>query len=161
MEKRAAIYLRESRLQAEDRWGIPVQREHAIAYCQEKGYVPVKEYLDPEGDSYEVDRPALNELRRDMRERMFDVIVVDRFDRLARQDYVMDYIRGEAKIMYDVDVEFTLKSQQWDMSTPQGRFLANAQTFGDNLYREAVIRNTQNARKARARAGKILPGGIR
>jgi len=157
MARRAAIYIRESQLQDDDRWGILVQRDHAEEYCREKGYEIVREYVDPEADSYEIDRPALDELRQDMKAGLIDVIVVDRFDRMARRSDVMDFIRGEAKVLYDVDLEFTLESQQFDMSTPLGRLNAHIQAYSDQLYREQMSRNTQNARKARAKAKKILP----
>jgi site-specific DNA recombinase len=97
MARRAAIYLRESKLEKEDRWGIPVQRQHALDYCKEKGYEIAGEYVDPEGDSYEVYRPALERLRTDMREGKIDVIVVDRFDRMARTEPLMDFIRRKPR----------------------------------------------------------------
>src|SRR5215469_10734740 len=138
MARRAAIYIRESQLQDDDRWGILVQRDHAEEYCREKGYEIVREYVDPEADSYEIDRPALDELRQDMKAGLIDVIVVDRFDRMARRSDVMDFIRGEAKVLYDVDLEFTLESQQFDMSTPLGRLNAHIQAYSDQLYREQM-----------------------
>ena len=92
--QRAAIYIRESALEATrpDRYGIPVQRDQCRAYCDENGYTVLDEYLDKGADSEELDRPEMNWLRRDIKVGNVDMVVIARYDRLARDSGLQNFL---------------------------------------------------------------------
>jgi DNA invertase Pin-like site-specific DNA recombinase len=159
MTTRAAIYLRESdpKHAKDDRYGIPVQLDHALAYCREHGYEPIDPpYMDPGEDSAELNRPGLNRLRADMKAGKIDVIVIDRYDRMARQGWLSKFLFGEAKL-HDVAIEFTEPSQQFDLDTPEGQLMADITAYVAEQHRQSIIRSTQNARRKRASEGKMIP----
>ena len=53
-------------------------------YCAARGFEPAREYVDVGQSGAEESRPELNILMGDARKRLFDAIVVWRFDRFAR-----------------------------------------------------------------------------
>jgi site-specific DNA recombinase len=160
MPTRAAIYLRESTLEGakDDRYGIPVQWDHTLAYCHDHGYEVYDTYVDKGEDSAELDRPELNRLRHDMADGCFQVIVVDASDRLAREGWLTRLLLSEAKVLYRVRVDSTRPDQQWDLDTMEGQILASVQWASDQKERENIRRRTQGGRKKRAQLGNIIPG---
>lgn len=157
--ERSARYLRESAKQAAapDRYGIPVQRDLCARYEREAGYQHVKEYVDEGADSAKLYRPALTELRRDMQAGRFDVLVIARYDRLARDQALQNFLWYEATTVYGVGVEFADPSENFDDSA-EGWLMRNVKGYVSQKHRETIRKSTQAARRARAESGKLIPG---
>ena len=79
------------------------------------GHVLVKEYIDDGYTGSRMDRPALQELRRDLRADVFDVIYFLAADRIARAVIYQTIIIGEM-LLHKKDI--VINGQQWDQ---QGR----------------------------------------
>ena len=82
---RVAIYVRVStQEQAEHGYSLGTQMEACRQKAHELGAVTIREYID-DGQSGEfLDRPALTELRRGLKGKEFDLVIVYDPDRLAR-----------------------------------------------------------------------------
>jgi DNA invertase Pin-like site-specific DNA recombinase len=116
--KKVAIYARVStEEQAERDLSIPFQLERCRYHAQGKGWEVVKEYVDA-GESARTDkRPEFQKMIASARAKEFDVILIHKFDRFARNDY--DFITYE-KELDDLGVVVESVSEPGDASTPAG-----------------------------------------
>ena len=115
---RCCIYARVStEEQAERDLSIPFQLERCRYHAQGKGWEVVKEFVDA-GESARTDkRPEFQKMIAAARAKEFDVILVHKFDRFARNDY--DFIIYE-KELEDLGITVESVSEPGDASTPAG-----------------------------------------
>jgi len=103
--------------QAERDLSIPFQLERCRYHAQGKGWEVVKEFVDA-GESARTDkRPQFQKMIAAARAKEFDVILVHKFDRFARNDY--DFIVYE-KELEDLGITVESVSEPGDASTPAG-----------------------------------------
>jgi len=103
--------------QAERDLSIPFQLERCRYHSQGKGWEIVKEFVDA-GESARTDkRPDFQKMIVAASNKEFDVILVHKFDRFARNDY--DFIVYE-KELEDLGIIVESVSEPGDASTPAG-----------------------------------------
>jgi len=117
-QQRCCIYARVSTdEQAERDLSIPFQLERCRYHAQGKGWEVVREFVDA-GESARTDkRPEFQRMISAARAREFDIILVHKFDRFARNDY--DFIVYE-KELEDLGIIVESLSEPGDASTPAG-----------------------------------------
>lgn len=115
---RCCVYARVStEEQAERDLSIPFQLERCRYHAQGKGWEVVKEFVDA-GESARTDkRPEFQHMITAARSKEFDVILVHKFDRFARNDY--DFVIYE-KELEDLEIFLESVSEPGDASTPAG-----------------------------------------
>jgi len=116
--KRYCVYARVStEEQAERDLSIPFQLERCRYHAQGKGGEVVKEFVDA-GESARTDkRPEFQKMIDAARNKEFDIILVHKFDRFARNDY--DFVVYE-KLLEDLGIVVESVSEPGDASTPAG-----------------------------------------
>lgn len=90
---RAALYLRVSTgRQAAGDVSLPSQRELTRRYCESRGWIVTREYLEPGASATDDRRPEFQQMLEDARgtEKPFDVIVVHSFSRFYRNGAEME-----------------------------------------------------------------------
>ncbi len=103
--------------QAEKDLSIPFQLERCRYHAQGKGGEVVREFVDA-GESARTDkRPEFQKMIDAARAKEFDVILVHKFDRFARNDY--DFVVYE-KLLEDLSIVVESVSEPGDASTPAG-----------------------------------------
>jgi len=85
--KRAAAYARFS-TEKQYETSVEKQLEDIREYCEKKGYTIVREYIDRAESAAKEDRPAFQQLLADARQKLFDVVVVHKLNRFARNRYL-------------------------------------------------------------------------
>jgi site-specific DNA recombinase len=115
---RCCIYARVStEEQAERDLSIPFQLERCRYHAQGKGWDVGSEFVDA-GESARTDRrPEFQKMISAARAKEFDVILVHKFDRFARNDY--DFVVYE-KELEDLGITLESVSEPGDASTPAG-----------------------------------------
>jgi len=115
---RCCVYARVStEEQAEKDLSIPFQLERCRYHAQGKGWDVVLEFVDA-GESARTDkRPEFQKMMTAARAKEFDIILVHKFDRFARNDY--DFIVYE-KELGDLGITVESVSEPGDASTPAG-----------------------------------------
>ena len=84
---RAAIYARVSTEDQAKNYSIPSQLEAMRKFASEHGLDVVREFLDEGISGTILSRPALDELREHIRQRIVDAVVVYDPDRLSRKSW--------------------------------------------------------------------------
>jgi len=115
---RCCVYARVStEEQAERDLSIPFQLERCRYHAQGNGWEVVKDFVDA-GESARTDkRPQFQQMISAARAKEFDIILVHKFDRFARNDY--DFIVYE-KELEDLGITVESVSEPGDASTPAG-----------------------------------------
>jgi len=118
VQVKCCIYARVStEEQAERDLSIPFQLERCRYHAQGKGWEVVKEFVDA-GESARTDkRPEFQQMISSARAKEFDVILVHKFDRFARNDY--DFVVYE-KELEELGIHLDSVSEPGDASTPAG-----------------------------------------
>jgi DNA invertase Pin-like site-specific DNA recombinase len=122
-------------------------------YCERRGWTITSEYVDSGFSGGKDSRPALNRLMADAKRRMFDVVLVYRYDRFARS------LRQLVNALCEFDslgIHFVSLHEGVDTSTPNGRLVfgifASIAEFERELIRGRV---RSGIAAARARGKKI------
>src|ERR1700745_991552 len=140
---RVAIY---ARVSTKDQ-SCDLQLRDLRAYCAARGFASVREFVDVGESGAKDSRPQLNELMPAARKRLFDAIVVWRFDRFARSTKHLLLALEEFR---SLGIQFVSYQENMDTSSPLGPALltivsAVAQLERD-LIRERVSAGIRNAR---------------
>jgi DNA invertase Pin-like site-specific DNA recombinase len=147
---RAAIYARVSTLTGQSpQMQLDVLRE----YAARRELEIVAEFVDHGVSGARDHRPELDRLMLGVRQRVFDVVLVYRFDRFARGVRHLVTALDEFQAL---GVEFVSYSESLDTSTPMGRAMFSIVAALGELERNIVVeRSVEGQRRARARGTHI------
>ena len=152
----AAIYARYSsdNQRAES---IAAQFRFTREYCKQKGYAIVKEYKDEAMTGTNDNRPAFQQMLKDAALGLFDVVVMHKVDRAARNEY--DYYTNRHRLeVCGVRVEYA--GTAFDTSTPEGRFM-EAQLVGMAAYYSRNLSNEiKKGQRENLYEGKCTNGSL-
>ncbi len=162
--KRAAIYVRVSSDEQVDGYSLDAQRRAAIHHCDAQGWTVIREFRD-EGKSARTDdlkkRPQFSAMLEDADQGLFDVVVVHKLDRFARNRSVAFQAFNR---LGKASVGFVSIAENMDYSSPAGQLMLTmlvglAQFYSDNL--SAETRKGKAERKAQGLPNGLLPFGVK
>ncbi len=148
-----------SRNQAEaDYSSLETQRERLEAYCKSQdNYAIYRVYEDGGYSADSLDRPALKEMLRDLREGKLNCVLSYKIDRLTRS--VKDF-----HLLMDLfdrnGVKFVSVTQSLDTQNPMGRLLRNVLLDFAQFEREMTADRTRDKMQQRAQKGLWNGGNV-
>lgn len=151
----AAIYARfSSDNQREE--SITAQLRACRSYCAKKGYAVAHEYYDEAMTATNDNRPQYRQMLKDAGAGLFDVVIMHKVDRGARNEY--DYYINKMKLIR-AGVSLEYASQSFDTSTPEGQLMENqlvgiAAYYSRNLAKEVMKGLKENALQGKHNGGK-------
>ncbi len=151
---RVAIYCRVSTAGQEDNSSLGTQEERCRAYAAERGWEVVEVYREVHTGVELFERPQLTLLREAMRQGAFDVLLVHALDRLSRKQTHQGLVLSEAE---HAGVRWESATEDIDNS-PQGQILRAVIGGMAEMERLKIAERTVRGRRARAHAGRLLPG---
>jgi site-specific DNA recombinase len=136
--ERTATIIRVSDESQVEGHSLEAQRLGIERWCQQRGYVLSKEYIEA-GVSAHTDeiakRPELLRLLKDAEQGEFDIVVVHTLDRLARKLSIqMQTLSRLAK----AGVGFASVNDPFDATTPQGRLMLNQMGSYNEFFSELL-----------------------
>ena len=145
--------------QAERDLSIPFQLERCRYHAQGLNWVVVKEFVDA-GESARTDkRHQFQEMVSAARAKEFDVILVHKFDRFARNDY--DFIVYE-KELEELGIRLESMSEPGDFSTPAGYIGRRMMQIISTWYSKNLSVEARKGMKEKVEQGgwpKLAPPG--
>ena len=150
---RVAIYVRVStQEQAEHGYSLGTQLDACRQKAQELGALTIREFVD-DGQSGEfLDRPALTELRRSLKQQDLDAVIVYDPDRLARnlahQLMVAEEIEKSGAELVFVSVTFE--------QSPEGRLFFSIRGAISSFEKEKIKERTMRGKRGKAAQGKVV-----
>ncbi|WP_143560381.1 recombinase family protein [Sporosarcina sp. P17b] len=155
---RVFLYIRVStQEQAREGYSIGAQEERLRAYAKAKGYTVVKVYIDPGLTGSNLERPALQEMIRQIDQGSVDLVLVYKLDRLSRSQKDTLFLIEEVFLKNHVD--FVSMNESFDTSTPFGRAMIGILSVFAQLEREQIRERSMMGKEARAKEGKWHGGG--
>ncbi|MDP8907836.1 MAG: recombinase family protein [Chloroflexota bacterium] len=154
---RTAVYLRVSSEEQKQRQTIAMQRDYAERHCLKADIAPVSYYVD-DGVSGTIpidQRPDGLRLVRDARAGAFTTLLVYRLDRLGRDALVT---LSAIDALERAGVEIVSMTQNLDLKTPHGRFMAVIDCGVAGYERESIIQRSMDGSNRIARDGGWLGG---
>ena len=158
---RCAIYTRKSTDEGleQDFNTLQAQREAAEAYIlsqKQNGWRMLADSYDDGGFSgASLDRPALQQLLRDIEARKIDCVVVYKVDRLSRS--LLDFARL-LSLFAKRGVSFVSVTQEFNTSTSLGRLTLHILLSFAQFEREIISERTRDKMSAARRKGQWLGG---
>ena len=157
---RCCIYARVSTdEQAERDLSIPFQIERCRYHAQGMNWVIIKEFIDA-GESARTDkRPEFQKMITAARGKEFDVILVHKFDRFARNDY--DFVVYE-KELEELGINLESVSEPGDASTPAGYIGRRMMQIISTWYSKNLAVEARKGLKEKVEQGgwpKLAPPG--
>lgn len=150
MKKRVAAYVRVSTdRQADKGYSIGEQTERIESYCKAKDWHLVKIYTDPGFTGSNMDRPALQELIRDIE--LYDIVLVNKMDRLSRSQHDTLYLVQD--IFAPHGCSFVSMQESFDTTTPIGIAMLGILSAFAELERSQIKERTKMGKEARKKKG--------
>lgn len=158
MRKRVFIYIRVStREQADEGYSIGEQRERLIKYCEAMEWEVIKVYIDPGFTGSNLERPALQEMIKEIEKGNADIVLVDKLDRLSRSQFDTLYLIK--KVFNENNCAFVSRAEAFDTSTSFGRAMVGILSVFAELERERIKERMADGLEGRAKEGKFRGGG--
>jgi site-specific DNA recombinase len=153
--KKAALYARVSTDAQEKEWTIESQLFELRRQIDAAGHVLVKEYIDDGISGKLLDRPALNQMRVDLKTDLFDAIYFHSPDRIIRkvayQTIIIDELRKRGK-------QIVIDGKDY-VENPENKFTLTMLGAFAEFERAKIIERTTRGRLHRLRMGELASGG--
>lgn len=152
---KVAIYVRVSTTnQAEEGYSIDEQIAKLKSYCDIKDWSLYKVYKDAGFSGSNIERPGLQGLITDAKNKQFDTVLVYKLDRLSRSQKDTLYLIEEVFIKRDI--AFFSLQENFDTSTAFGKAMIGLLAVFAQLEREQIKERMQLGKLGRAKAGKAM-----
>lgn len=128
-------------------------------YCKIQSWKISKVYEDAGISGAKYQRPGLDELKKDCAKGKFSVLIVWKFDRLARST---SHLLEVLQLLQKNDIDFVSVTESVDTTTPAGRmvltFLGAIAEFEREIIRERVLCGLERARSEGVKLGRPRKG---
>lgn len=150
--KRAAYYARVSTSLQEEQGTIESQKVELIQQIKKDGNILVKEYTDNGYSGAVLDRPAMDELRSELKNNVFDIVYFLDSDRIARDVSYQNIIISE---FLKYKKEIVIKGQNY-IHNPENKFSLTVLGAVNELEKSKITERLMRGRKEKARHGSIV-----
>lgn len=146
---RAVLYARVSTDEQAEGYSLDAQIGHCREYCEGQGWEVVSEYVDPGFSGRSARRPQFEQMMKDAKAGLLDIVVVHKLDRFARS------LRDTLNYLHKLDswgVSFVCIVEAFDFTTVHGKLqmqilAAIAEWYSNNLGQEVIKGQTMRARR--------------
>lgn len=150
---KVALYPRVSGIeQAQEGYSIGEQIDRMTKYCEAKGWTVYKIYTDAGFTGSNMDRPGLQSMIKDVEAGKIDMVLVYKLDRLSRSQKDTLYLIED--VFEKNSVDFASITENFDTSSPHGKFIIGILSVFSQLEREKIRERTMMGKQARAEEGK-------
>ena len=154
MINRTALYKRVSTTeQSINGHSLEEQEDRMTKYCEAKDWKIIKVYSDAGFSGANTNRPALQQLIRDVKSHIIDRVLVYKLDRLSRSQ--KDTLMLIDDIFLTNGCDFVSMTENFDTASPFGRAMIGILSVFAQLEREQIKERMQMGKLARAKKGKF------
>ena len=156
VKSNVGLYVRVSTMNQIDRDSLQTQEDRLKAYCIVNGMTNYKIFKDAGFSAKDTNRPALEDLVREIKAGRIGSVLVTKLDRITRSISdllnLIDFFKGH-------NVQFVSITENLDTSTAMGRFMQHLLGLIAQLEREVAAERVATDMRHRATQGK-WNGGI-
>ena len=132
-------------------YSIDAQKELLVNFAKSKEYSSYKFYIDGGYSGKDLNRPAIQELMKDVENHEIDTVIVFKLDRISRSQRDTLYLIEEVFNKYNVS--FISVRENFDTTSPFGKAMIGILSVFAQLERETILERTRLGLRKRAEAG--------
>lgn len=154
--QRAAVYIRYSSENQRDGYSVEYQLDECKKYIEEHGFSFEKAYIDEAVSGKSTNnRDAFFSLLSDVKNGLYDVVIVYKYSRFARNLMEATLYRQQIE---KHGAKLISAMERIDDSTPEGRMMRNIIMTMDEYYSDNLSTFVQSSMYTAAKQGKYLGG---
>lgn len=158
MSKLQVAYLRVSTEAQTEKYGLDMQKQTIIEYCEKKGVTIDKWYIDGGYSGSKLDRPEIQELLNHAQSGIIDTVYIYKLDRMSRD--VIDTLTLFYKTLPGYGVKVVSATEDLRTENPMDRMMLTMNA-AMNQYEREVIRMRMAAGMVERIKNGYWPGGGR
>ncbi len=129
------------------------QLDDLRSYCNRRGFTVYKEYIDEGISGSKASRPALNELFKGARKRLFDCVVVTEFSRFGRS---MKHLVTSLEEFRALKIDFISVGDSVDTTLPTGELIFGVLAALSQYERRIIQDRVKSGLRLAVKNGKKL-----
>lgn len=150
-------YLRVSTEAQTEKYGLDMQKQKILDYCEQKGVVIDRWYIDGGYSGSKLERPEIQRLLDDAKDGDIKRVFIYKLDRMSRD--VIDTLTLLYRVLPMYGVEVVSMTEDLRFENPMDKVTIGINAIIGQYEREMIMMRSKAGRKERARVGKWKGGG--
>lgn len=155
--KMNVAYLRVSTEAQTEKFGLDMQRQKILDYCNKKGVEIEKWYIDGGYSGSNLQRPKIQELLMDAENGLIDRVYIYKLDRVSRD--VIDTLDLLYRVLPKYGVEIVSMTEDLRFENPMDKVMIGVNAIMGQYEREMIYMRTRAGMKERIKKGYWMGGG--
>lgn len=157
MRKQNVAYLRVSTESQMEKYGLDMQKQKILEYCDKEGVVIDKWYIDGGYSGSKLDRPEIQELLDDSEKGLIAKVFIYKLDRMSRD--VIDTLNLLYRFLPKYGVQVISMTEDLKFENPMDKVMIGVNAIMGQYEREVIYMRTRAGMKERVKKGLWMGGG--
>lgn len=157
MRKKNVAYLRVSTEAQTEKYGLDMQKQKILDYCDKEGIIIDKWYIDGGYSGSKLDRPEIQELLHDAEEGQIAKVFIYKLDRVSRD--VIDTLNLLYRLLPKYGVQIVSMTEDLRFENPMDKVMIGVNAIMGQYEREVIYMRTRAGMKERVKKGFWMGGG--
>ncbi len=157
MKKQNVAYLRVSTETQTEKYGLDMQKQKILDYCEKKGVVIDKWYIDGGYSGSKLDRPDIQQLLDDAEKGIIGTVYIYKLDRMSRD--VIDTLNLLYRVLPKYGVQVVSMTEDLKFENPMDKVMIGVNAIMGQYEREVIYMRTRAGMVERVKKGLWMGGG--
>lgn len=157
MRKQNVAYLRVSTEAQTEKYGLDMQKQKILEYCDREGVMIDKWYIDGGYSGSKLDRPGIQQLLKDAENGLIGTVHIYKLDRMSRD--VIDTLNIICQILPKYDVKVVSMTEEIRIESPTDRMMLTINAAVNQHERETIRMRMSAGMVERVKKGYWMGGG--
>lgn len=157
MRKQNVAYLRVSTEAQTEKYGLDMQKQKILEYCDKEGVVIDRWYIDGGYSGSKLDRPQITELLDDSEKGLIAKVFIYKLDRMSRD--VIDTLNILYRFLPKYGVQVISMTEDLKFENPMDKVMIGVNAIMGQYEREVIYMRTRAGMKERVKKGLWMGGG--
>lgn len=158
MRKHNVAYLRVSTEAQTEKYGLDMQKQKIMEYCDKEGVIIDKWYIDGGYSGSKLDRPEIQELLDDAKKGQIAKVYIYKLDRMSRD--VIDTLTLLYRVLPKCGVQIISMTEDLHFENPMDKVMIGVNAIMGQYEREVIYMRTRAGMKERVKKGLWMGGGL-
>lgn len=150
-------YLRVSTEAQTEKYGLDMQKQKILEYCEKKGVAIDKWYIDGGYSGSKLDRPDIQQLLDDAEKGLIDKVFIYKLDRMSRD--VIDTLNLLYRVLPKYGVQVVSMTEDLKFENPMDKVMIGVNAIMGQYEREVIYMRTRAGMVERVKKGLWMGGG--
>lgn len=150
-------YLRVSTEAQTEKYGLDMQKQKILDYCENKGVMIDKWYIDGGYSGSKLDRPDIQQLLDDSEKGLIGTVYIYKLDRMSRD--VIDTLNLLYRVLPKYGVQVVSMTEELKFENPMDKVMIGVNAIMGQYEREVIYMRTRAGMVERVKKGLWMGGG--